>query len=1032
MKLKFKQQAFQRDAARAVTDVFIGQKFSDGFSFRFDKGVERYSKKDNKTATQGTAFDTLGVCNEPIMLDNNSLVQNIREIQMAQDLEPITHLVGEGVKLSIEMETGTGKTYTYIKTMYELNKLYGWSKFIIVVPSIAIREGVVKSLDIMQDHFAQEYNGKRLQYFVYDSKNLTQIDAFALDNNLHVMVINTQAFNARGADARRFTMKLEDFGFRKPIDVIASTNPILIIDEPQSVLGADKKNATRERLEEFNPLFTLLYSATHRPEDVYNQVYRLDAIDALNKKLVKKIEVLGITQQGTTATNGYVYLESIVAGKNGAAPQARIGFDVKNQSGPKQTIKLVGESFDLYPYSGELAEYDNNYIIERIDGVNGFIRFANGITLNEGEVIGAVNEDLLRRYQIRLTIRTHFERERALFAKGIKVLSLFFIDQVDNYRVYEDGGGTSNGKFAEIFEEEYIRVLSEMQPTFGDENYLRYLSSIDVSATHQGYFSRDKKGNFINSKVEKGTSDSADVDAYTLIMKDKESLLSMNPKVKGSAVRFIFSHSALKEGWDNPNVFQICTLKSSNSDIKKRQEVGRGMRLCVNQNGERQDEDVLGSAVFDTNILTVIASESYDDFAKGLQNELAQATTSRPIIVTANLFTGKTLVFDNGEKRTLTTSQAVEIHEELVANGYVKKGKLTQKYFDDKQQGKLDFGEFNEAKESIGIILDKVFNPDALRPEDARKAKEAHFDEAKFKRQEFQGLWRRINTRTYYTVDFNTEELVENAIEQIDKNLNVTEIRIVVGSGSLEKIRDREELEAGTAMTAGKVRTIHVNEAVGDNVTYDLVGRLVESTGLTRRAIVSILTGIKPATFLQYKLNPEEFIIKVGNIVNEVKALAVIKHIEYHKLEATFDSNIFTENTLRGKLGINAIESEKSLYDLVVVDSWNTERPFAEALEHEQDVEVYTKLPRGFYINTPMGHYNPDWAVVFKEGSVKHIYFVAETKGASKYLVKGSNISSIEDAKIECASRHFASISGSNVKYDVVRSFGELYDIVTK
>lgn len=1023
MKLKFKQQAFQRDAARAVTDVFIGQKFSDGFTGTHDWGKTFFGKKDKTD---------LDICNEPLMLDKDSLVQNIREVQMAQDLEPITNIVGEGLKLSIEMETGTGKTYTYIKTMYELNKLYGWSKFIIVVPSVAIREGVVKSLDIMQDHFAELYGGKRLQSFVYDSKNLEKIDAFALDTNMHVMVINTQAFNARGADARKFTSKGEcDFGYRVPIEVIAATNPILIIDEPQSVLGADKKNATRERLKDFNPLFTLLYSATHRKEDLYNHIYRLDAIDALNKKLVKKIEVLGITQQGSTATNGFVFLEKIIPGKDGAAPQARISFDVKKQNTTGQTSKLVGESFDLYQYSGELAEYNNNYIVQRIDGVNGFVRFLNGITLYEGDVIGAVNEELIRRIQIRETIRAHFERERQLFHRGIKVLSLFFIDQVENYRVYESGGA-SNGRYAEIFEDEYTRVISELLPTFGDEKYLQYLAGIDVAATHQGYFSKDKKGQFINSKPEKGTSDSGDVDAYTLIMKDKESLLSLNPKVKGSAVRFIFSHSALKEGWDNPNVFQICTLKSSNSEIKKRQEVGRGMRLCVNQNGERQDEDVLGSAVFDTNVLTVIASESYEDFAKALQDELAAAVSTRPIVVTANLFTGKTLVFADGAKRTLSTAQAVEIHEELVSNGYVKKGKLTPKYFDDKKQGTLDFGEYNDAKDSIAVILDKVFNPDLLKPDNSRNTREAHFDEAKFKKKEFQSLWRRINTRTYYTVDFNTAELVENSIKEIDKNLNVTEIRIVIGTGKLDKIRDREELEAGTAMTAGKVRTIHVTEAVGDNVKYDLVGRLVESTGLTRRAIVDILTGIKATTFHQFKLNPEEFIIKVGNIINEVKALAVIKHIEYHKLDATFDSDVFTENTLRGKLGVNAIESEKSLYDLVVVDSWNTERPFAEALEHENNVEVYTKLPRGFYINTPMGHYNPDWAIVFKEGAVKHIYFVAETKGASKYLVKTSNISDIESAKIECASKHFASISDSDVTYDVVRSYAELYDIITK
>ena len=1023
MKLKFKHQGFQRDAARAVTDIFIGQRKSDGFSYLFDEGRRNEPQLKLK-------HDTLAYRNEPIMLDRKSLIENIREIQMGQDLNPIENIVGDGLNFTIEMETGTGKTYTYIKTMYELNKLYGWSKFIIVVPSIAIREGVVKSLDIMQEHFAEEY-GKRMEYFVYDSKNLSQIESFALDANLHVMVINTQAFNARGADARRFTSRLEEFGWRVPLEVVAATNPILIIDEPQSVLGVDRNNATRQKLKEFNPLFSLLYSATHRKEDIYNQVYRLDAIDALNKKLVKKIEVLGVKQQGSTATHGFVYLEDIISGKNGAAPQARISYDVKTGSGVKTTSKLVTEGFDLFQQSGELEEYRNGYVIDRIDGVNGFIHLLNDTTLYIGEMVGAINEELIRRIQIRETIRTHIERERKLFYKGIKVLSLFFIDHVENYRLY-DNEGTKLGRYAEIFEEEYARVISEMMPTFEDGEYIKYLQRIDATRTHQGYFSRDKKGNFINSKVERGSTDSADVDAYSLIMKDKEALLSLDPKVKGSEVRFIFSHSALKEGWDNPNVFQICTLKNSDNETKKRQEVGRGMRLCVNQNGERQDEDLLGSAVFDTNILTIIASESYEDFSRGLQDELASAISSRPAVVSATLFEGRTIVFASGEKKTLSSTQAAAVNEELVANGYVRKGKLTPKYFEDKQQGTLDFGDYNDAKESIVSVLDKVFNPDQLAPDNARKNREAKFIKEKFDGSEFQKLWKRINTRTFYTVDFETSELIENSVSAIDKYLNVTEIRIVVGAGSLESISSKEALAEGTAMKAGKVRTIHVNEAVGGNVKYDLVGRIVENTGLTRRAIVDILTKIKPTTFAQFKLNPEEFIIKVSKLINEVKAFAVVKHIEYHKLDDTFDESIFTENTIRGKLGENAIESLKSLYDLVVVDSVGTEKPFAEKLEREDNVVVYTKLPRGFYINTPMGHYNPDWAIAFKEGSVKHIYFVAETKGASKYELKTADLRDVEESKIECARRHFASISGSDVRFEIITSYDKLYDMVTK
>ena len=1023
MKLKFKHQGFQRDAARAVTDIFIGQRKSDGFSYLFDEGRRNEPQLKLK-------HDTLAYRNEPIMLDRKSLVENIREIQMGQDLNPIENIVGDGLNFTIEMETGTGKTYTYIKTMYELNKLYGWSKFIIVVPSIAIREGVVKSLDIMQEHFAEEY-GKRMEYFVYDSKNLSQIESFALDANLHVMVINTQAFNARGADARRFTSRLEEFGWRIPLEVVAATNPILIIDEPQSVLGADRNNATRQKLKEFNPLFSLLYSATHRKEDIYNQVYRLDAIDALNKKLVKKIEVLGVKQQGSTATHGFVYLEDIISGKNGAAPQARISYDVNTGSGVKTTSKLVTEGYDLFQYSDELEEYRNGFVIDRIDGVNGFIHLLNDTTLYIGEMVGAVNEELIRRIQIRETIRTHLERERKLFYKGIKVLSLFFIDHVENYRLY-DNEGTKPGRYAEIFEEEYARVISEMMPTFEEGEYIKYLQRIDATRTHQGYFSRDKKGNFINSKVERGSTDSADVDAYSLIMKDKEALLSLDPKVKGSEVRFIFSHSALKEGWDNPNVFQICTLKNSDNETKKRQEVGRGMRLCVNQNGERQDEDLLGSAVFDTNILTIIASESYEDFSRGLQDELASAISSRPAVVSATLFEGRTIVFASGEKKTLSSTQAAAVNEELVANGYVRKGKLTPKYFEDKQQGTLDFGDYNDAKESIVSVLDKVFNPDQLAPDNARKNREAKFIKEKFDGSEFQKLWKRINTRTFYTVDFETSELIENSVSAIDKYLNVTEIRIVVGTGSLESISSKEALAEGTAMKAGKVRTIHVNEAVGGNVKYDLVGRIVENTGLTRRAIVDILTKIKPTTFAQFKLNPEEFIIKVSKLINEVKAFAVVKHIEYHKLDDTFDEAIFTENTIRGKLGENAIESFKSLYDLVVVDSVGTEKPFAEKLEREDNVVVYTKLPRGFYINTPMGHYNPDWAIAFKEGSVKHIYFVAETKGASKYELKTADLRDVEESKIECARRHFASISGSDVRFEIITSYDKLYDMVTK
>ena len=684
---------------------------------------------------------------------------------------------------------------------------------------------------------------------------------------------------------------------------------------------------------------------------------------------------------------------------------------------------MVGEQFDLYAQSGELNEYKNNFIVERIDGVEGTVRFVNGLVLHEGDAVGAVNEDYLRRIQIRETIRTHLERERQLFGQKIKVLSLFFIDHVDSYRLYE--GPETKGKFAKMFEEEYRNVLSELMPTFGDEAYLRYLSDPRNAAEkiHQGYFSMDKKGKAIESGNKEGENEER---AFDLIMKDKERLLSLK-----EPVRFIFSHSALKEGWDNPNVFQICTLKNSDNETKKRQEVGRGMRLCVNQNGERQDADVLCDHVFDINILTVITSESYDDFAKKLQTEMAEACADRPIIITPNLFEGKPYTKADGTNGRFDLAQARDIYDELVCQKYVKKGELTAKYYEDKRNGILDFEELNDMKVGIIAALDTVFNPSSVKPEDARKPKTANFQQENFDKKEFQELWKRINQRIYYQVNFDTSDLVKKSIKALDDNLKVTEIRIVVEGGSLDNVRDKESLEAGVAMTQGNTRTIHVTEAIGKGVTYDLIGKLVENTGLTRRAIVTILQKISPRTFFQFQSNPEEFIIKAGNIINECKAIAVIEHVKYHKLNQEFDSDIFSASALKGRLGVNAMESHKSLYDLVVVDSKGIEMDFANQLESRNEVAVYKKLPNGFYINTPVGHYNPDWAVVFHEGSdIKHIYFVAETKGYDKDSLK--DYRRAESVKIECASRHFSTISDSHVTYDVVKNYDELWDIITK
>ena len=1029
MRLRYKHQRFQEDAARCIVDAFIGQPKSDGLSnFMIDPG--KYQPEEFQLELEGFG-------NQEIVLAQEDICENVRHIQMQQGMRPVEHLEqlqGVGTAFTIEMETGTGKTYTYIKTMFELNKQYGWTKFVIVVPSIAIREGVYKSFQSMEEHFALEY-GKRMQYFIYNSKQLSKIESFANDPGIHVMIINTQAFNTsmneeknqegrKGDNAARIIFSRRDeFRSRRPIDVLSATRPIMIIDEPQSVLGSNKANATRKGLALFRPLFTLLYSATHRQGDIYNMVYKLDAIDAYNQHLVKKIEVKGISQKGSTATNGYIYLEEIVLSKGN--PQARIGFDVKTANGTKQTTKLVNEGFNLYEQSSELEEYKDGYIIESINGAEGSIQLLNGIKLFEGDAIGKVNEDLLRRIQIRETIRTHIERERQLFPKHIKVLSLFFIDHVASYRLYDCDD--TRGKFAKMFEEEYHNIVRELMPTFTDAEYTRYLSDPKNAAqhVHQGYFSKDGKGKDIESGKREGESE---LRAFDLIMKNKERLLSFD-----EPVRFIFSHSALKEGWDNPNVFQICTLKDSDNTTKKRQEVGRGMRLCVNEKGERQDADVLGEEhVFDTNVLTVIASESYEDFATSLQHEIAEACADRPVKVTAHLFEDKQATLADGSLITISRDKAGDILECLITQKYVKHGELTDKYYEDKRNGCLDFDEENDVKNFIIATLGTIYNPKEAMPDNARKAKEAHFQKDNFEKKQFQDLWRQINARTYYKVDFETPKLIESAIKQIDQKLSVTEIRIIVEGGKLDGIADKQQLESASAMTHGKTRTIHVKEAVGGNVKYDLIGKLVASTGLTRRTIVSILQGIKPATFLQFRLNPEEFIIKVGRLINDCKATAVIEHIVYQKRDgenATYSNEVFSESVLKGKLGFNAIESKKSLYDLVVVDSAGIELSFAEKLEQTEEVAVYTKLPRGFYINTPMGKYNPDWAVVFKEGSVKHIYFIAETKGND---ILDSDLRTTEQNKIACARRHFQAISGGNVVYDVVQTYDSLYNKVMK
>lgn len=1046
MKLQFKHQKFQADAAKAVVDVFAGQPYLTP-TYMIDKGtVVKKEKKKGIEITNtyeskiyDTVDDFIGWRNERIVpeLSDKLILEHLQKVQRTNQLKPSDKLEGR-YNLTIEMETGVGKTYTYIKTMYELNKHYGWSKFIVVVPSIAIREGVYKSFQVTQEHFAEEY-GKKIRFFIYSSKNLEEIATFASDSSINVMIINMQAFN-KSVDANEklesgkradknsaiIFRKLDSFRSRRPIDVIAKTNPILIIDEPQSVEGA----ATKKNLKLFCPLLTLRYSATHKSDSIYNMVYRLDAMEAYNKRLVKKIAVKGITESGSTATEGFVYLESINVSKK-KNPTASIQFDCKGAKGIRQKNVTVGIGYNLYDNSGNLDEYKVGFVVKSIDGRDNSVEFLNGIKIFAGDVIGKVSEDQLRRIQIRETILSHLERERQLFHKGIKVLSLFFIDRVEKYKQYDEAGHPFNGIYADMFEEEYNDILSSMQREIGDEDYIRYLDAISAHDTHAGYFSVDKKGKMTDSKLsdkKEGTSD--DIDAYDLIMKNKELLLDRDPKK--SPVRFIFSHSALREGWDNPNVFQICTLKQSSSEVRKRQEVGRGLRLCVNQDGERMDANVLGNDVQSINVLTVIASESYDSFAKGLQTELADAVAGRPVAVTADLFKDKVIVDAGGNEQVVDGDTAQAIYFDLIVNGYIdKKGVLTDKYYADKANGAIQVAEeVTDSRDSVINILDSVYDSRAMQPENARdKNVELQVDPDKLAMPEFKALWKRISPKSVYVVDFDTDELVNKAIASINRNLHVPKIFFKVETGAMDEIKSKDSLLDGSAFSKSKSSTYDSSKQIraGSSVKYDLIGKLVGETGLTRKAVVAILTGIEKPVFEQFKFNPEEFIIKAAALINDEKATAIIQHITYNVLDEHYDTDIFTEPTIKGKLGTNAMKAQRHLYDHIVYDSTN-ERDFAADLDTNTDVAVYVKLPDSFYIATPVGHYNPDWAIAFYEGTVKHIYFVAETKGSMSSM----QLRLIEESKIHCAREHFKAISNGNVVYDVVDSYQSLLEKVMK
>ncbi|MEZ3560928.1 DEAD/DEAH box helicase family protein [uncultured Duncaniella sp.] len=1017
MKFKFKIQGYQTNAVENTTAIFIGQPNRDPSKYRRDLG-----KLPDGTMREMLEDD--GYRNADVELSSKQLLENLHSVQTAAGVplsKSLSKIDGLGaVNLDVEMETGTGKTYVYIKTMFEHNKLYGWSKFIIVVPSIAIREGVAKSFRMLEEHFMEQY-GKKARWFVYNSSNLNQLDQFSQDAGLNVMIINTQAFAAslkeggRSKESRIIYSKRDEFASRRPIDVIAANRPIIIMDEPQKMEGA----ATQAALKKFNPLFVLNYSATHRTK--HDIVYALDALDAYRERLVKRIKVIGFEMKNLRGTSGYMYLDNIILSPN-KPPMARISIEVKSASGePRRLFKTMGVGDSLFVESKELEQYRGFDIAEIFPGSatqpTAYVSFTNGVTLRKGDVVGDSNLLHLQRVQIRETIKAHFEKERQLFKKGIKCLSLFFIDEVAKYRQYDDDNQPVKGVFQQIFEEEYARLVNEEFHIF-DEDYNEYLRRFAPYQTHRGYFSIDKKGKMVETKTKRGSDVSEEASDYDLILRDKERLLSFD-----EPTRFIFSHSALREGWDNPNVFQICTLRHSDSTTAKRQEVGRGLRIAVDRNGVRQDKELLGDEVHNINVLTVIANESYSDFTGALQRETRDALRERAVKATLSYFEGKTITVE-GQPHVVTDREASRIMVWLEDNEYIDDaGNITPKYHADvAAEAVAPYGnQLAPMAEGVTLLINSIFDPNLLKEMtgDGNKTKlpEPRLN-ANFAKPEFQALWNAINRQYVYTVSYDTAELVKNAILHLNTDeLKVRTLRYI-------KIEGQQDAQEVTEFGNTKSTSNELTDVSTSSVKYDLIGQVAKGANITRRTAAKILQGLRPAKLALFRNNPEEFIRKVVQIIREQKATMIVDHIHYHLTDGKYDSDIFTAAS-RADFD-KAVETSKHITDYVVSDS-KGERDFAHDLDEAEEVVVYAKLPRSFQIPTPVGNYAPDWAIAMQKGAVKHIFFIAETKGS----LQSMQLNAIENAKIDCCTQLFNEISTDNVKYHKVTCYQDLIDAMT-
>lgn len=1009
MKFKFKIQQYQTDAVECIARVFDGEPCIDKTLYRRDIG-----KVDSPTLR----FENEeGYSNHELIQSEGNLLENIRQLQLENDIkksEKLNKNLGL-VNLDIEMETGTGKTYVYIKSMFELNKRYGWSKFVVVVPSIAIREGVAKSFEMLETHFFEHY-GKKAKWFVYDSSNLQKIDSYSSDAGINVMIINTQAFassmkeGANNKESKIIYSERDEFASRKPIDVLAANRPIIIMDEPQKMEGA----ATQAGLKRFNPLFTLYFSATHKTD--HNLIYALDALDAYNKKLVKKIQVKGFEISNIPGIKDYMYLDDIVKSKN-KAPIAKIEVNVKLKSGVITRKILSFVAGDKLETATGLQVYKGLEVLN-IDPERSSVTFVNDVVLSKGQVVGDISEDAMKRAQIRETIKSHFEKEKFNFERGIKTLSLFFIDEVSKYKSYDDEGNEVKGEYQKIFEEEYDYYRNENSNLFNGK-YQEYLDRFDAAQVHNGYFSIDKKGHAINSALKRGSDIADDISAYDLILKNKEQLLSFD-----EPTRFIFSHSALREGWDNPNVFQICTLRHASSATAKRQEVGRGLRLCVDVNGNRMDLDSLGENIHEVNKLTVIANESYKDFVSGLQAETKEVLRTRPTKADEEFFIGKNVTVD-GVKRPITKAEADAIHAYLLINDYIdEKGNVTDVYKDAAKNGTLEpikKASIAPMEADVHKLVQSIFDESVALDgmvEDGNQTeiKDNGLNKANFEKKEFQELWNQINHKYAYTVHYDSDELIKKVVDDINANLIVKKLSYTVHSGEQKDVNDFDDNQK----TASEV----VDIAAMSQTKYDLVGEIAKGATLTRKTVVAILKRIDASKFALFKSNPEEFISKVIKTIKEQKATMIVECIRYNTIDDTYDSTIFT-NEKHSSTYERAIPANKSIMEYVFPDS-NGEKEFAEALEKATEVCVYAKLPRSFQIPTPVGNYAPDWAIAFEKDKVKHVFFVAETKGSMDTMM----LRPVEKAKIECAKKLFNEASTGNVHYAHVASYQDLLNAV--